>query len=99
MKYVVTWEQYQNTSEEQQARSLQVFSKWSPDERVDFQQFLGRVDGQGGFSVVETDELSLLAKEIALFSPFFEFKVYPVLEIAQTAEIGVEAVAMRQSID
>jgi hypothetical protein len=35
MKYVVTWESRANASEELQARSLQVFSKWSPAEGTD----------------------------------------------------------------
>ena len=51
MKYVVMWETRQSTSEETQARGLQVFSKWSPSEGADFQQFLGRVDGRGGAEV------------------------------------------------
>lgn len=98
MKYVITWETRQSTSEETQARGLQVFSKWSPSEGADFQQFLGRVDGRGGFAVVETDDPMLIAKDTAMFSPFFEFGVHPVMEIADTARAGGEAVATRASI-
>jgi len=98
MKYVVMWETRQSTSEETQARGLQVFSKWSPSEGTDFQQFLGRVDGRGGFAVVETGDPALVAKDMAMFGPFFEFSLYPVLEIAETAGIGMEAVQMRASI-
>ena len=71
MKYVVMWETRQSTSEETQARGLQVFSKWSPSEGTDFQQFLGRVDGRGGFAVVETSDPALVAKDMATFGPFF----------------------------
>ena len=98
MKYVVMWETRQSTSEETQARGLQVFSKWSPSEGTDFQQFLGRVDGRGVFAVVETGDPALVAKDMATFGPFFEFSLYPVLEIAETAGIGMEAVQMRASI-
>jgi hypothetical protein len=98
VKYVVTWETRQSTSEETQARSLQVFSKWSPSEGADFQQFVGRVDGRGGFAVVETDDPALVAKDMATFGPFFEFSLYPVMEIAETAAIGMEAVQMRAAI-
>jgi hypothetical protein len=98
MKYVVMWETRQSTSEETQARGLQVFSKWSPSEGADFQQFLGRVDGRGGFAVVETSDPALVAKDMATFGPFFEFSLYPVLEIAETAGIGMEAVQMRAAI-
>jgi hypothetical protein len=54
MKYVVAWEPLATESEDVQARSLQVFGKWSPAEGSNFLQFLGRVDGRGGFAVVET---------------------------------------------
>jgi Protein of unknown function (DUF3303) len=45
MKYVVSWQPKSTESEEVQARSLQVFSKWSPPEGTTFLQFLGRIDG------------------------------------------------------
>lgn len=99
MKYVVTWETRDSTSEEQQARGLAIFGKWSPSEGADFQQFLGRVDGQGGFAVIETDDPALIAKDMATFGPFFEFNVHPVLEIQQTASIAMEAVQFRNSVD
>lgn len=98
MKYVVAWETRANATEEQQARGLQVFSQWSPSEQANFREFLGRIDGRGGFAVVETDDPTIVAKDMALFAPFFEFSVYPVLEIAETAQISGEAVAQRQSI-
>lgn len=98
MKYVIAWQTRQSTSEEMQARSLQVFSKWSPSEGADFQQFLGRVDGRGGFAVVETEDPALIAKDMATFGPFFEFQVHPVMEIAETAGIAMEAVELRHSI-
>lgn len=62
MKYVVSWQPRSNMTEEMQARSLQVFGKWSPAEGANFLQFLGRIDGPGGFAVVETDDPALLAR-------------------------------------
>ena len=70
MKYVVSWQPKSTESEEVQARSLQVFSKWSPPEGTTFLQFLGRIDGTGGFAVVETDDPALLASATAVFSAF-----------------------------
>jgi hypothetical protein len=98
MRYVLTWEIRESTSEEQQARGLAVFGSWSPPEGADFQQFLGRIDGRGGFAVVETDDPALLAKDMATFGPFFEFNVYPVLEIQQAASLAMEAVQFRNSV-
>jgi Protein of unknown function (DUF3303) len=98
MKYVVSWESRQSASEQVQARSLQVFSKWAPSEGTTFHQFLGRIDGRGGYAVVETDDPALVAKDMAVFGAFFEMSVHPVLEIADVAMIGAEAVEFRGSI-
>jgi hypothetical protein len=98
MKYVITWESRPTASEELQARSLQVFSKWSPSPGADFQQFLGRIDGRGGFAVVETDDPSLIGRDMAIFGAFFDMSVYPVQEIADVAMLGAEAVEFRAGI-
>jgi hypothetical protein len=98
MKYVVSWETRQTASEDLQARGLQVFSKWSPSAGTTFHQFLGRVDGRGGYAVVETDDPALVAKDMAVFGAFFEMSVQPVMEIADIAMIGAEAVEFRSSI-
>ena len=97
MKYVVSWETRANASEEEQARSLQVFGKWSPAEGTNFVQFLGRVDGRGGFAVVETDDVTLIARDMAVFGAFFDMSVYPVLDIEQTVQIVGDAIQFRQS--
>jgi Protein of unknown function (DUF3303) len=98
VKYVVSWEAGPSASEELQARSLQVFGNWSPAEGTNFLQFLGRVDGRGGFAVVETDDPTLLARDMATFGPFFEFHVHPVLEIQESAQVAMQAVDFRNSI-
>lgn len=99
MKYVVAWEVRANASEEVQSRSLQVFGKWSPAEGTNFVQFVGRVDGRGGFAVVETDDVALIARDMAVFSAFFDMSVYPVLDIQESAQIAGEAVDFRRSAD
>ena len=98
MKYVVTWETRPSITEESATRSLQVFSKWSPSEGATFREFLGRIDGQGGFAVVETDDASLIAKDIAPFNAWFVFRVCPVLEIGDTGAIAGAASAFLGSV-
>lgn len=97
MKYVIAWETRENASEDQQERGLQVLGNWQPDENADFKQFVGRIDGRGGFAIVETDDPALVAKDMAIFGPFFEFSVYPVLDIQETAQLGMEAIQIRKS--
>ena len=41
MKYVVSWQPRSTETEEVQARSLQVFSRWSPTEGTTYLQFWG----------------------------------------------------------
>ena len=98
MKYVVTWENRPSATEETAVRGLAVFSKWAPSEGSNFKEFLGRVDGRGGVAVVETDDPAPLATDVAPFGGFFDFSVYPVQEIGDTAAIGMEAVAFLQSV-
>ena len=98
MKYVIAWEPWPNASEDVQARSLEVFSKWAPAEGNNFLQFVGRVDGRGGFAVVETDDVTLIARDMAIFGAFLEMSVYPVVDIQESAQIAGEAVEFRQAV-
>jgi len=96
MKYVITWTTRATTTEESATRSLNVFGKWAPSEGA---VFIGRVDGQGGFAVVETDDPALIAKDAATFTPWFDFAVHPVLEIADIAMIDAAALEFIASVD
>ena len=93
-----SWQTRSNVTEEVDARSLQVFSKWSPNEGTTFLQFVARIDGAGGFAVVETDDPALIARDTAIFSAFFDMSVYPVLDIEEAARIGGAAIEFRQSV-
>ena len=59
MKYVLGWTQrleaLPKENEESAKRALELFYKWQPPEGVTFHQFVGRLDGEGAFAVVETD--------------------------------------------
>lgn len=98
MKYLISWVARPGVTEESAARSLQVFSKWGPAQDVTFEQFLGRIDGQGGYAVVTSDNATSIAKDMAIFSAWFEMSVIPVIEIAESAAAGSEAVEFRESI-
>jgi hypothetical protein len=98
MKYVIAWEVRENTSEEMQARAYEVFGKWSPAEGNDFLQFLDRIDGRGGFAVVETEDPTLIARDTAVFGPFLDFSVYPVMDSQEGTRIATEAIEFRRGI-
>jgi hypothetical protein len=96
MKYVLTWEPRPNYSEDQDERSLEVFSRWSPAEGTNFLEFVARVDGRGGFAVVETDDVTLIARDVAVFTAFFDFNVYPVMDARESAQMVGDAIEFRR---
>lgn len=55
-----------------------------------------RIDGNGGFSVKEADDVGGLAHDLAVFAPYLDFTVYPVQE--QSVGVLQEAVAFRDSV-
>jgi len=98
MKYVISWIARPNVTEEAEARSLQVFSKWTPASDVTFEQFLGRVDAQGGYAIVSTDNPSAIARDMAIFGTWFEMSVVPVLDITELTAQATDAVEFKASI-
>jgi hypothetical protein len=96
MKYVVAWELRPNYSEDLDERSLEVFGRWSPAEGSNFLEFVARVDGRGGFAVIETDDVTLIARDVAVFNAFFDFNVYPVMDARESAQIAGEAIEFRR---
>lgn len=98
MKYVITWEARPNLTEEAAKRSLLVFSKWAPAHPEHFHSFLGRIDGNGGFAVTETDDASEVLRDLAPFTAWFDFRVHPCLDIADQAAINGEAMAFLDSV-
>ena len=98
MKYVITWVAKPNMGEAEAARSLQVFSKWVPSEKVTFEQFLGRVDAKGGFAVVTTDDVNAMTRDMAIFGTWFDMQVIPVIEVGDLAAISGDALGFMASV-
>ena len=103
MKYVTAWKiRFGGSAAENEAtaaRIAEVYSKWTPPSGVTFHQFVARIDGQGGFAVTESDDPNTAAAlDIAKLSPYLEYTVYPVMDLAENAGLFVEAVEWRKSI-
>ena len=98
MKYVISWVAKPTMGEVEAARSLQVFSKWAPSEKVTFEQFLGRADAKGGFAVVTTDDINAVAHDMAIFGTWFDMEVVPVIEVGDLATVSGEALEFMASI-
>ena len=102
MKYLVSWTARAGGSaadnEAAVKRSLAVFAKWAPPSDATFHQFLYRVDGSGGYAVVETDNPAGAAEGPAKFGPYFEFEVTPVLDVTEGVPLINEGIEFRDSI-
>ncbi|MEU2257976.1 DUF3303 family protein [Nocardia xishanensis] len=102
MKYVVSWTYRWNSSasenEASMQRALDVFANWKPSAGMTFHQFVGRLDGRGGFAVVETDNPMELADGPSKFGFFADYEIYPVVEAAAAAQAFQEGADFRASI-
>jgi Domain of unknown function (DUF3303) len=102
MKYVLSWTNRLGGSskenEESAKRALELFSKWQPPAGVTFHQFVGRLDGEGAFAVVETDNPNDILDASAKFAPLKLFNVYPVVDMTEWAQKLQEGVEFRESI-
>lgn len=102
MKYVMTWTtRFGGSAAENDAvvrRGLQMFSKWQQPAGATFHQFVGRLDGAGGFAVVETDNPADLLDGASKFATLNEFQLYPVVDIADWMRSAQEGVEFRESI-
>ena len=102
MKFVTAWTVRQGGSAKENEdgirRVLEVYSKWKPPASTTFHQFVGRLDGGGGFSVTETDNPADIAASTTKFAPYFDYQIYPVADIADIAQATQEGVEFRDSI-
>jgi hypothetical protein len=102
MKYVVSWTYQWNGSatenEVASRRALDVFAKWTPPAGLTFHQFVGRLDGSGGYAVVETDNPMDLADAPSKFGFFAEYQIHPVVDIAEAIDAFRQGVEFRESI-
>lgn len=76
---------------------MELFAKWTPPADVTFHAFVGRLDANGGFALVEGDDPASLSEAAAKFSPFFEFHSYPVADVTELIGVAAEAVAWRDA--
>jgi hypothetical protein len=69
-----------------------VYSKCAPASDVTVHQFVLRLDGEGGFAVVEGDNPASHAQRVFKLFPFVEYSVYPVIDIGEGVGLLAEGV-------
>lgn len=106
MKYVVAWKnRFGGSAAENEAsfaRYLEVRSKSTqtpvPEDSFTIQQWALRVDGQGGFIMLESDDLTGFALNAFIMTPYLEWEVYPVIDAGAALPLLNEAVEFRNSV-
>lgn len=102
MKYVVSWtfRSYGSAADNEAApkRILELYSKWTPPEGMQIHHFLGSIAASGGYMVLETDNPTDLAETIANFGPYADYRVDPVLDVADAIQVAQASIKFRDSI-
>ena len=102
MKFVLTYTlRAEGTPAENVAggeAAQKLLASWTPSPQATIHQWVQRCDGGGGFSVIETDSAAELYKDLATWTPWLEFQVYPVLDILEAAPLTGEALGVAKSV-
>lgn len=102
MKYVMTWTpRLGGSGQDNEAaakRGIEMFSKWTPGPGLKIEQFVGRVDGGGGFAVVDAQGPADLLEGTSKFAPYNDFQIYPVVDVEDWVRAAAEGVAFREAI-
>jgi len=85
-------------SEDGDRRVLAILERFEVPDGVTVHAWVERVDGTGGFGVLETDDPVALGAGFPLFNPYFSFEVVPVLQHADGVAALAAAVALRDAI-
>jgi hypothetical protein len=101
MKYMITWLERPQGSpieyENAQNRILDVFGQWKAPANFKIELFVIRVGDWGGFMLLDCDD-PLEVHKFSTMLPAFEFKVVPVIPIADAVRVELEAMAWRTSL-
>ena len=84
--------------EEVSKRVLQIYGKWTPPAGMEIKAFYSLADGNGGIVISEATTAAQILEAISPFTPYLEYKVVPIVEIAEAVSIGQRVNAWRDSV-
>ncbi len=101
MKFVFTYTNRAGSNAADNLENLEssqkLLSTWKPSEVATIREWVQRCDGNGGFSVVEVDNPDELYRDLVTWSPWFEFQVFPVIDVLQVPPLNIEAISVAKS--
>lgn len=102
MKFVLSYTERsggsaaENVAAGESAQKL--LANWSPSPSATIHQWVSRCDGNGGFSVLETDNAGELLRDLTTWSPWLDFQVFPVVDILDATPLTAEALDLAKSV-
>jgi hypothetical protein len=101
-KYVMSWKTRAGGSAQQNHDDgksiLTAFAKWQIPADQNYREFLTRIDGEGGFAVIETDDQAGLMDGVSKFLTWLEFDIVPVLDIMDGVATLAAGAEFRESV-
>jgi Domain of unknown function (DUF3303) len=102
MKFVLSYTLREGGSVEERVTggeaAQKLLANWAPSDTATIHQWVQRCDGNGGFAVLENDNQADLFRDLAVWAPWLDFEVVPVLDIADATPITQEALVKVRSV-
>ena len=102
MKFVLAYTTREGSSAEDNLKSgesaQKLLANWTPSPSATIREWVQRCDGVGGFAVIETDNVKDLYRDLAVWSPWLQFNVHPVIEMLDAAALNEEAIQIASAV-
>jgi hypothetical protein len=98
MMFAIAWENRAGATEENDKRTLKLFTNWKPPAGLDFKGFYDYADGNGGIAIAESNSAELLLEATAPWAAYFNFTIRPIVPSDKSPAIFEKAIAWRDSI-
>jgi hypothetical protein len=72
---------------------LNAFGKWQPEEGMTVLAFVGRLDGDSGYALVEADDPKVVASFVSKYIYWNDVEVIPVVDVEEIVPINLESLA------
>ncbi len=95
MLFYVSWQPRAGQGPKEAEAALELFSRWTPPEGMEFKAFYGRVDG-GGFAISEVDSAETIFEASAPWAGvYFDYDIVPIVEIDKAVELVNKGITFR----
>jgi hypothetical protein len=76
---------------------LRAFGKWQPEPGLTVEAFVGHLNGDSGYVLVQADDPKVVSSFVSKFVYWNDVNVVPVVDIGETVAINAESLAWAQA--